>query len=134
MGPCGLCWWVLAGAMVLLGDAGLGRDHRSTRYNVLFDDGFLCRRVSPRGWCWWVDWCVLLTDVCWGVLVGLLGMASQATRFFCLRPHYTFFLVPVSYQIYCIRDLSFIKSRGGRGNFPYLRYFFLFSVFYFCNF
>ena len=63
---------MLAGTMVLLGDAGLGRDYCSTGYNIPLDDRFLCRRVSP-GWCWWVDWCALLIDVRPG---ESLGMAS----------------------------------------------------------
>ena len=46
---------MLAGTIVLLGDAGLGRDHRSTGYNIPMDGGFLCRWVSPDDWCWWAD-------------------------------------------------------------------------------
>ena len=38
-----------AGAMVLLGDAGLGRDYCLTIYSIPLDDRFLCRRVSPGG-------------------------------------------------------------------------------------
>ena len=71
---------MLAGTMVLLGDAGLGRDNCSTGYNIPLDDRFLCRRVSAGGWCWWVDWCALLMDVCWDILVGLLRMASGYSR------------------------------------------------------
>ena len=54
--------------------------------------------VGAGGW----DWCVLL-DVCWAILVGLLGMASG---YYWELPlalgHIIPFLVPVSYQIYCI--------------------------------
>ena len=92
---------MLAGAMVLLGDAGLGRDHCSTGYNLQLDDGFMCRRVSPGGWCWWVDWCVLLMDVYRGIPGGLLGMASG---YFWELPfalgHIILFPVPVSCQIF----------------------------------
>ena len=97
---------VLAGTMVLLGAAGLDRDYCSTECNILLDDGPLCRRVSPDGWCWWVDCCVLLMDVCWGVLVGLLGMASGYSweLSFCLRLHYTFFqfLLVMKYIVLCV--------------------------------
>ena len=79
-GPCGLCWW---GILVCLlapwcywGMLVWAGTIVRTGYDIPLDDGFLCRRVSPDGRCWWADWCVLLMDVCWGVLVGLLGMAS----------------------------------------------------------
>ena len=67
---------MLAGTLVLLGDAGLGMDYCSTGYNISLDDRLLCRQVSPGDWCWWVDWCALLMDVCWDHPGGLLGMAS----------------------------------------------------------
>ena len=84
---------IVGSTMVLLGDAGLGRDHCSIGYNVPLDDGFLCRRASPGGWCWWVDWCVLLIDLCWrpGGSFGY-GLWLVLGAFFCLKPHqYTFF-------------------------------------------
>ena len=71
---------MLAGAMVLLGDAGLGRDYCLTGYNIPLDDRLLHRWwVSPGGWCWWVDWCVLLMDVCWDILVDLIWVWPLAT-------------------------------------------------------
>ena len=55
----------------LLGDAGVG-SHCLTGYSVLLDDKFLCAHAFLVAGVV----CVVPVDVCWGVLVGLVGMAS----------------------------------------------------------
>ena len=86
---------ILASTMVLLEDAGLGRDHCSTGYNVLLDDVFLCRWASPGGW-----WLVLVGGlVCSANRCGVgrfggsfgYGLWLLLGASFCLRLHYGFF-------------------------------------------